>query len=158
MPAMTGASQSEQRMTSSAGLPRRLAAIFYDTILIVALLMFATWLLLPLTGGRPIAAESPAWWMLAYRVLLVAVVITYFGFCWIRGGQTLGMKAWRLRVVRDNGLALRWRDAGLRLVTALLSWLPAGLGYLWSLVDREALTWHDRLSRTRIVMTERARS
>jgi uncharacterized RDD family membrane protein YckC len=159
MPATSGRSQSEERATTgSAGLLRRLAAMFYDTLLIAALLMVVTWLLLPLTGGRPIAAESPRWWMLAYRTLLMAVVIVYFGFCWTRGGQTLGMQAWKIRVVRANGARLRWRDAGLRLATALLSGLAAGLGYLWLLIDRDGLTWHDRLSRTRIVMTERPRA
>jgi uncharacterized RDD family membrane protein YckC len=155
MPDPSGASQSEQRAVSSAGLLRRLAAIFYDTLLVAALLMFVTWLLLPLTGGRPIAAESPHWWMLAYRALLLASVVAYFGFFWTRGGQTLGMRAWRIRVVRNNGATLGWREAGVRLAAALLSALAAGLGYLWALVDREGLTWHDRLSRTRIVMTAR---
>jgi uncharacterized RDD family membrane protein YckC len=53
-----------------------------------------------------------------------------------------------------NGARLRWRDAAARLLAAVLSWLPAGMGYLWLLVDRDRLTWHDRLSRTRVVMTQ----
>ncbi len=157
MPDTAGASQVDAASPASAGLLRRLAAIFYDTLLITALLMLVTWLLLPLTGGRAIAAESPAWWMLAYRGLLLAVLVAYFGFCWTRGGQTLGMLAWRIRVVRANGARLRWRDAALRLAAALLSWLAAGLGYLWLLVDRDKLTWHDRLSGTRVVNTTRLR-
>jgi uncharacterized RDD family membrane protein YckC len=151
MPEAARASKIDAAPPRSAGLLRRLAAIFYDALLIVALLMLVTWLLLPFTGGRPIAAESPRWWMLAYRALLMAIALGYVGLCWTRGGQTLGMQAWSIRVVRDNGSALRWRDAALRLVTALLSWLAAGLGYLWLLVDRDGLTWHDRLSRTRVV-------
>lgn len=139
--------------TDSAGLLRRLAALFYDALLVTALLMVATGLVLLLTGGRAIAAESPTWWMLGYRLLLVGVFCAYFGISWTRGGQTLGMLAWKIRVVRDNGGRLRWRDAALRLAAAVLSWLPAGLGYLWLLVDREQLTWHDRLSATRVVRT-----
>lgn len=132
---------------------RRFAALFYDALLLAALLMLATALVLLLTGGRAIAAESPAWWMLGYRLLLIAVFCAYFGIFWTRGGQTLGMLAWKIRVVRDNGARLRWRDAALRLAAAVLSCLPAGLGYLWLLVDRERLTWHDRLSATRVVRT-----
>lgn len=157
MPETAGASRVEDGPPASAGLLRRLAAIFYDTLLITALLMLVTWLLLPLTGGLAIAAESPQWWMPAYRALLLAVLVAYFGLCWTRGGQTLGMLAWRIRVVRANGARLRWRDAGLRLAAAALSWLAAGLGYLWLLVDRDRLTWHDRLSGTRVVNAERPR-
>ncbi len=142
---MTGAEPS------SAGLFRRLAALFYDSLLIAALLMLATAMLLPLTRGQAIAAESPGWLMLAYRAFLVGIVAGYFGICWTRSGQTLGMLAWRIRVVRANGERLRWRDAGLRLVAALLSWLAAGMGYVWLLFDPERLTWHDRLSGTRVV-------
>ena len=136
---------------ASAGLLRRLAALFYDALLVTALLMFVTGLTLLLTGGRAIAAESPGWWMPGYRLLLIAAFCGYFGISWTRGGQTLGMLAWKIRVVRDNGTRLRWRDVALRLAAALLSWLPAGLGYLWLLVDRDRLTWHDRLSATRVV-------
>lgn len=145
-------------MRSSAGLARRLAALFYDLLLIAAVWMLATALLLAFTGGRAIAAQSPAWLMLAYRAFLVATVVGYFGWCWTRSGQTLGMLAWQIRLVRRDGARLRWRDAWLRLAAALLSALAAGLGYLWMLVDREGLTWHDRLSRTRVVETPALRS
>jgi uncharacterized RDD family membrane protein YckC len=138
---------------ASAGLLRRLAALFYDALLVTALLMFVTGLALLLTGGRAIAVESPGWWLLGYRLLLITVLCGYFGICWTHGGQTLGMLAWKIRVVRDTGARLRWRDVALRLAAAGLSWLPAGLGYLWLLVDRERLTWHDRLSATRVVRT-----
>lgn len=137
----------------SVGLLRRLGALFYDALLITALLMVVTGLVLLLTGGRAIAVESPDWWKLGYRLLLVAVCCAYFGVFWTHGGQTLGMLAWKIRVVRDNGASLRWRDVGVRLAGALLSWLAAGLGYLWLLIDRDRLTWHDRLSATRVVRT-----
>jgi uncharacterized RDD family membrane protein YckC len=151
-----GASKSRESVRPvAAGLFRRLAALFYDVLLVTALLMFATWLVLLLTGGQAIAAQSPRWWMLGYRILLGAVMIAYFGLFWTRGGQTLGMLAWKIRVVRANGARLRWRDVGLRLAAAVLSWLPAGLGYLWVLVDRERLAWHDRLSATRVERIER---
>ncbi|HEY7377926.1 MAG TPA: RDD family protein [Steroidobacteraceae bacterium] len=136
---------------TSAGLFRRLAALFYDLLLIVAVLMTVTWLLLPLTRGEAITPESVGAFEYLYRALLVGLVIFYFGFSWTRAGETVGMLAWKIRVVRHDGTLLRWRDVLLRLAAATLSWLPAGLGYFWMLCDREHLTWHDRLSRTRIV-------
>lgn len=82
---------------SSAGLLRRLAAMLYDALLVIALLMLATALVLPFTRGEAIAADSPGWLMLAYRTVLAVVVAGYFGICWMSSGQTLG--SWRGRSV-----------------------------------------------------------
>jgi uncharacterized RDD family membrane protein YckC len=62
------------------------------------------------------------------------------------------MASWRLRVEREDGALLTWGDTVKRLAAALLSWLPLGLGYFWILFDREGRAWHDRLSRTRVVV------
>jgi uncharacterized RDD family membrane protein YckC len=74
---------------------------------------------------------------------------------WTRGGQTLGMRAWRLKVLRDDGQPLTIQDALLRYVAAILSWAALGLGFLWILVDSDGLAWHDRISKTRLVILER---
>jgi uncharacterized RDD family membrane protein YckC len=135
-----------------ASLARRLAAMFYDGLLLVAILMIATALLLPLTGGEAINAADHPWLESAYRLLLAGLVVLFFGTFWTRRGQTLGMASWRLRVEREDGSMLTWGDTTKRLAAALLSWLPLGLGYLWILIDREGRAWHDRLSRTRVVL------
>jgi uncharacterized RDD family membrane protein YckC len=137
---------------SSASLPRRLGAIVYDALLLTALLMVATALFLPFTHGEAITAHDHPVLVWAYRATLVALTAGFYGTFWTRRGQTLGMAAWRLRIERQDGRLPGWRDAVVRLAAAVLSWLPAGLGYWWMLVDRERLTWHDRLSGTRIVL------
>jgi len=135
-----------------AGLPRRLAAMFYDGLLLVAILMVATGLMLPMTGGEAITAADHPWLEFAYRLVIAGLVVLFFGTFWTRRGQTLGMASWRLRVEREDGTLLTWGDTVKRLAAALLSWLPLGLGYLWILIDREGCAWHDRLSRTRVVL------
>jgi uncharacterized RDD family membrane protein YckC len=135
-----------------AGLPRRLAAMFYDGLLLVAILMIATALLLPLTGGEAITPADHPWLAFAYRLVIAGLVVLFFGTFWTRRGQTLGMASWRLRVEREDGSLLTWSDTVKRLAAALLSWLPLGLGYLWILFDREGRAWHDRLTRTRVVL------
>jgi len=140
---------------AGARLPRRLGAILYDALLVIALEFLATALLMPLSRGAILRATVGAW-ELAYQLLLIAVVVAFFGFFWTRRGQTLGMMAWRLRLVRDDGALPTWQDALKRLAAALLSWLPCALGYLWVLVDRESLTWHDRLSHTRVLYVPKA--
>jgi uncharacterized RDD family membrane protein YckC len=126
--------------------------MLYDTLLLIALWMATTALFLPFTGGEAlIPGESPLL-ALVYRGALIAVLIGFYGVSWTSRGQTLGMTAWRLRVEREDGRRLTWPDVLRRLSAALLSWLVLGLGWLNVLVDARRRTWHDRLSRTRVVL------
>jgi uncharacterized RDD family membrane protein YckC len=128
------------------GLGRRMAAIAYDCLLLTAVLIAATAVLLPVTGGEAIRPGS-GW----YPAYLAAVSFAYFGWFWTHGGQTLGMRSWRLRLVGAGKNGATWRQALVRFLGAGISWLAFGAGFLWLLVDPKRLTWHDRLSATRIV-------
>ena len=139
------------------GLLRRLAAVLYDSLLLVALLMVITAPLLLLTGGEAIDPRRNPLLEWAYRALLLAATVGFFGVSWTRSGQTLGMASWRLRVLREDGGTLTWADTVRRLAAAALSWLALGLGWLSLLVDPARRTWHDRLSRTRVVLVEKRR-
>jgi len=130
-----------------AGLLRRIAAAVYDGLLVVALQMLATLLLVAARGGAPIRPGDPV-----LQAILIMTAGTFFVGFWTRGGQTLGMSAWRLRVEMQDGNPLPAGVAILRLVTASLSLACFGLGFLWQLVDRQSLTWHDRLAGTRVIM------
>ncbi|MEN8174259.1 MAG: RDD family protein [Pseudomonadota bacterium] len=135
------------------GLLRRLAAMVYDALVAFAVLFVAdAALIVPAQGWLHIENLAGRWWFLAYEI---GVVVLFFTWFWSHGGQTLGMRAWRLKVVRADGAPLKFADALRRFAAAVLSWLPAGLGFLWALVDRQGLTWHDRLSRTRLVLVEK---
>lgn len=136
---------------------RRFGAMLYDTLLLVALLMVVTALLLPFTGGEALTADRLGVFELAYRVLLLAVVVGFFGWFWTRRGQTLGMAAWRLQLRRVDGEALGWGDVCKRLAAALVSLLPLGLGYFWIWIDRDHLAWHDRWTNTRVVVLPKKR-
>ncbi|HOP17700.1 MAG: RDD family protein [Gammaproteobacteria bacterium] len=134
------------------GLWRRLAAIFYDSWLVLAL-----WLL-GATADYFIQAaiglgDAPV--HLPLQLYLVACPFLFFGWFWTHGGQTLGMRSWRLKVLDCHGQPVGWRQALIRVAAAWLAALPLGLGYLWMLVDKAGLTWHDRLSRTRLVLVNK---
>jgi uncharacterized RDD family membrane protein YckC len=135
-----------------AGLLRRLGALLYDTLLLLAVLMIATALFLPITGGEAITSAGgwPLEW--TYRGVLAGLVVLFYGSFWTRSGQTLGLKSWRLRLERNDGGRLTWADTLRRLAAAIVSLLPAGLGWLWILVDPGKRAWHDRLSGTRVVV------
>ena len=125
------------------GLLRRLAALVYDALLLFTVLFAATVPVLLLTGGRAISPNNPA-----YTIYLLAVSYIYVGWCWTRSGQTLGMRAWRMRVRTGRGEPLGWRRSLGRFAAALLSIGAAGIGLLWVAVDRDRLSLHDRLSGT----------
>lgn len=142
----------------SAGVLRRLGAMFYDLLLVLAVMMVATAAFLPLTGGEAITSDRYGAWEYAYRVLLLVIVILFFGLFWTRRGQTLGMAAWRLRLEREDGLPLTWLDVFKRLAAATVSLTLAFAGYLWIWVDKDKLAWHDRWTRTRVVVLPKNRS
>jgi uncharacterized RDD family membrane protein YckC len=128
------------------GLWRRFGAMVYDGLLLVAVMFAATAVLLLFTGGEAIRPGHGL-----YAGYLIVVSFGYFGWFWTHGGQTLGMRTWNLRLVGAGDTGASWQQALVRFAGACLSWLAFGAGFLWLLVDREHLTWHDRLSKTRIV-------
>ncbi len=129
------------------GLLRRLAALVYDALLLFALLFAATVPVLVVTGGQTVGPNEPA-----YTLWLLAVSYVYLGWCWTRSGQTLGMRAWRMRVRTRDGARLGWRHALARFAAALVSIGAAGAGLLWVAFDRDRLSLHDRLSGTVLEM------
>ncbi len=134
------------------GFFRRCAAIFYDALVLCGVLILAAALVVvPLGQLYGIEIESGN---LPYQLYLCAVIFSFFGWFWVHGGQTPGMRAWRIRLIREDGGRIRWRDALIRFLSAIAAWLPCGLGFIWLLFDRDKLTWYDRLSRTRLMLTE----
>lgn len=126
---------------------RRLAALFYDALLVLALLYGATIVAIWFNDG---AVPAETFWFQAW---LFAVAWFYFAFSWTRGGQTLGMRAWRCRlVVAGSGGHIGWGRALARFPLAVLSLAAFGLGFWWSLADRERRAWHDRWSGTRMIL------
>ena len=136
----------------TAGVMRRLAAACYDALVLGALWMTATLVIVAVRGGEPVPAGEPA-----YQLLLFLIAALFFIPSWLRGGQTLGMRAWRLRVERQSGGPLDTRTGILRFLAGLLSLLAGGIGLLWLWVDRDELTWHDRLAGTRVVVLPKKR-
>jgi uncharacterized RDD family membrane protein YckC len=137
-----------------AHLALRLIAAIYDLLPLAALWFVATVLALALTGGtldvRLVAHK------LLVQALVLAASATYFVVSWRRGGATIGMRAWRLRVVAADGAPVDLRRALLRFAVALLSLGACGLGFVWCLIDRERRAWHDIAAGTLLVRTEKS--
>ncbi|MCY4467125.1 MAG: RDD family protein [Thiotrichales bacterium] len=142
---MTGAHRSAHAAEAAArpGLLRRFAALVYDALLLFAVLFAATVPAVFVTGGEAVGPNHPA-----FTAYLFTVSYLYFGWCWTRSGQTLGMRAWRMRVRTREGEPLGWGRSLVRFTAAMVSIGAAGIGLLWVAFDRERLSLHDRLSAT----------
>jgi uncharacterized RDD family membrane protein YckC len=123
--------------TSTAPAWRRFAAIVYDVLAVVAIVMVVGLLAQMVTGGRLFDAHGRmlTWW---YQPLQGLVVGAYFLVSWVRGGQTLGMRPWRIRVTDADGAPAGWRRGMVRLAIAAL---PLALVLIFPLTSLRAALW-----------------
>jgi uncharacterized RDD family membrane protein YckC len=169
-----------QSHDSSAGLLRRLGALISDSLVVVGLLILGSLLFIPLLthlNAKAMVPSEVGWgWCVVYWGWLMLIWCGFIGYFWTRSGQTVGMKAWRIRVEGEQGCLLNWPQSIQRLSYAALPWLPGfgalvvaehyhsrvlkllGQGlfllgvadWLAMFLDMKRRTWHDRISRTAV--------
>ncbi len=135
---------------------RRLAAMFYDMLLLIAVIMGGTAIAIGVrilfVGVEAVNADPQGpIHGLAFQLFLLCLLYGFFLIFWRRGGQTLGMQAWRLKAQNKDGSLLSVKQCSLRMLGGLLSWVCAGLGYLFILFSSERKSWSDSLSSSQIV-------
>jgi len=130
------------RSDTAPGIFRRLASMLYEAILLFAVAFLATWLFQFAAG----TIRIEGWRMHLLQLFMLTVFAAYFLWCWLRGGQTLAMKTWRIRLVarKDHG-RLSPQAALLRFMYALVL-VPSLIGIAWAYVDRDRQFLHDRLA------------
>ncbi|HJY76975.1 MAG TPA: RDD family protein [Burkholderiales bacterium] len=128
---------------ATPGLPRRLASMVYEAILLFAVAFLAAWVFFFASGGRDATAGSTRHLL---QLCIGLFFAAYFLWSWLRGGQTLAMKAWRIRLIDITPAS-----ALLRLILAALL-VPSGISLIWALFDRDRQFLHDRLARSRLVL------
>ena len=131
---------------TTPGLLRRLASMVYEAVLLFAVGFFAAWLFFFASGGRDATAGAERHLL---QLFIGLVFAAYFLWSWLRGGQTLAMKAWRIRLVDVTPAR-----ALLRFVLAMLL-VPTLISIVWSVFDRDRQFLHDRLAGTRLVNVEK---
>jgi len=149
-----------QPQSIPATLPRRIGAMVYDGFLLFGVLFTAN---LPLIAFQPkheSIQENEKMYEntllgegILYQFYLAMVVICFFYWFWRKNKGTLGMQAWRLSIESFDGTGITFSQATIRVVISVFSWLACGAGFLWILIDKDNLAWHDKLSKTRIVYT-----
>jgi uncharacterized RDD family membrane protein YckC len=130
---------------------RRLACLFYDALLLLAVLFLAGFVVV---GALPDVSGGVA--RLVFQAYLLLVGGVYFTWFWCHGGQTLAMKTWRIRLVDGDGGPVGPGRAWVRYALAVLGLVTFGLGFIWALWDRDRQFLHDHLAGTRLVADEPA--
>jgi uncharacterized RDD family membrane protein YckC len=169
-----------------AGIGVRLASLFYDALLIIALNAIIGGLLIGFATPESAPASqkaTPLSGEFRHYVLFPAIVLTtwlFYGYFWRKAGQTLGMQTWRIQVIRPDGSLLGWSDAFGRCAAAMILPSVCGLAafalyrspgafglsvlfgffgnYLWALFSGRGAAWHDMLSRTVVIRVPAAAS
>lgn len=135
-----------------AAFIKRLMAMVYDSLLVIALWMVIGAISVGLNDGEAISIETSSRTTVAlFNSALFCATFLFFGFFWTRNGQTLGMLAWRLRVQTLAGGRLSWGQALVRFMLAIPSLGLFGIGFLWMLLTDERLSLHDRWSGSCVV-------
>jgi uncharacterized RDD family membrane protein YckC len=128
----------------------RIAAMIYESLLVTAVLFVASFIIIPVVGEM-----QTAWQRHLFQLYIVGVLFAYFSAFWLRSGQTLAMKTWRIRLIDRNGGRITFRQALLRFFLALFGLMLGGIGFWWALVDRDRQFLHDRIAGTRLVRVPR---
>ena len=153
---------------------KRLLAALYDSFLILATAFIATAITLPFTKGDVSASNN-----IYMSIYLLIVIYIFCGWFWTHGGQTLGMRAWKQRLVNVNGGSVNWQQSFIRFICAVPAWflflvgivlwaksdiaeslttIPgwafALTGFVWVLLNTRSNNWRDKLSGTHVITVE----
>ncbi len=135
-----------------ASLWRRLGAILYDGIVVIALWVVVGFIVLSLFGieeARTLEGETvvldPLYRVTLFTAMILSALAFFAGF-WMHSGQTIGMLAWKIRIRNRDGSAINFRQTCIRFAIGALSLLLLGIGHWWMLFDRRRETLPDRLS------------
>ena len=139
----------------NAPLWLRLAALLYDLLVLIAIWMAAAGLVLLAFQGEVDVAHQPPLYHAVLQFVLLVLTSLYFAISWSRGGQTIGMRTWRVRVVDAQGSSPPFRRSLSRFALATLSFFLGGAGFLWCLFEADRRAWHDVVLGTRMLRVPR---
>ncbi len=130
--------------------------MLYDTLICAALMLVTTGIYTAITYEFT-GVESTSGDPLLSSILFITLYL-FFAYFWTRSGQTLGMQVWHLRIQNEDSTSISWLQALLRFIMAIISFIPAGAGYIWILIDKDKKAWHDRFSESVVVRIPKKKS
>ena len=127
-------------MKSNVSFFRRLGSITYDLFLVFSFEFFIAGVIILINDKEPITNS------LFFYLLTLPVIYTYFSISWVKGKQTLGMRAWKFEIMQKNGANITYKQSLIRLILAIIS--LTGLGFIFQFFNQFKLPLHDYYSKT----------
>jgi len=132
---------------------RHIAIMVYDALLLLSVLLLASLLAVAANSGQAISEGNP--FFIAY---LLAVSCFFYGWFWTHGGQTLGMRAWKVHLISQQQHDISWQQAIIRFTVGIIAWIPLGMGYWWQWLGEDKNTWLDSYSASRLHFDKNAKN
>lgn len=126
---------------------RQLMAMVYDFLLLLSALLFAAIIPVALNGGEAITPGN-----VFFLLYLLLVSFLFYAWFWTHGGQTLGMRAWKLKLESNTDQAVTWKQAAIRFIVGLVSWLCLGLGFWWQWLSKNKQSWYNQMAKTHLIL------
>ncbi len=127
-------------MKSDVTLLRRIGSISYDFFLVFSFVFFVSGIVILLNNKEPITSN------LFFFLVTLPAIYLYFSISWVKGKQTLGMRAWKLEIIQKNGENITFKQSFIRFSLAIVSLI--GLGFIFQLLNKNRLPIHDYYSKT----------
>jgi uncharacterized RDD family membrane protein YckC len=131
---------------------RHLAVMLYDTVLLLSVLLLASLIAVAFNSGEAIDNNNPF-----FMFYLISVSGFFYGWFWTHGGQTLGMRAWKVQIRDQQQNNISWKQVVIRFVVAIISWLLLGLGFWWQYLGKDTQNWPDYFSGTHLIYNKNAK-
>ena len=133
-------------MKSNVSLVRRLGSMIYDLFLVFSLVFFVSGIVIIIISNKQ-AITNPVFFFLCPLPLTYA----YFALSWVKGKQTLGMKAWKFEIVQSNGEHITYGQSLIRFFLSSISLF--GIGFVFQLFNKHKIPLHDYYSKTYLIST-----
>jgi uncharacterized RDD family membrane protein YckC len=132
---------------------RYLAVMLYDTVLLLSVLLLASLIAVAFNSGEAIDNNNPF-----FMFYLISISGLFYGWFWTHGGQTLGMRAWKIQIIDQQQNIISWKQAIIRFVVAIISWLALGMGFWWQYLGKDKQSWPDSFSGTYLHYNKNAKN
>ncbi|MBT68321.1 MAG: RDD family protein [Thiotrichales bacterium] len=127
-------------MKSNVSFFRRIGSISYDLFLVFSFVFFIAGIVILVNNKEPIT--NPYFFFL----VTLPAIYAYFSISWVKGKQTLGMRAWKFEITQEDGDNITYRQSAIRFLLAVIS--LAGVGFIFQFLNKNKLPIHDYYSKT----------
>ena len=136
---------------NNSSIWKHYAAFFYDLFPILGILLLTGFITLLFRNGQEVPPGT-----LWFNIITSFEILLYYVYSWKVGGQTLGMRAWRIKIVSNDGNnGISWKNSLIRFVVGVFSTVTLGFGIFWKLFSKDNKSWMDLISQSKTITYEK---